>query len=1009
MAWDPSGNRYGIGPASLPRTVPKGPLRMSELGAFRCALWPPGRMNGPGDRMPELTVSLLGPPRVERDGVPVEVDTRKAIALLAYLAVSGQGQNRDTLAGLLWPEYQQARARAALRRTLSTLKKALGGGWLVVRGDLVELDRTDLWLDVETFSELLAATSAHGHDRAEVCPRCIGPLSEAADLHRGDFLAGFALRDSLGFDEWQLFQSEGLRRERAGALERLVRAESEAGDLDAAIGHARRWLQLDPLHEAAHRQLMLLYARTGQRAGAIRQYRECVRILDQELGVPPLEETTELYHAIEEDRVPRSPALKVAPSAVPGPFLPLVGRAAQWAALLEAYRSVGPDGRLVVLEGEAGVGKTRLAEDFLRGVAARGAPIIAVRGYEDESRLAFGTVIEALRSALGVGEDVGLLDRVPEHVLSEIGRLLPELSELRPGLPPPLALDSPGGQSRLFEAVAQVLQAACEGAVPGVLFLDDLHWADEASLDAFSYVAGRLSGRPLLLLACWRDELVPRGHRLRHLLGRAEREGRGGIVALSRLGSAEVEELVDEVVGSQAGEGLAGRLYEETEGLPFLLAQYLAAIAERGVEEEEKEWSLPVEARDLLLSRIDSATDVARQVFAAGAVFGRSFDFETVREASGRSVEETAAALEELIRRGLVVESGAQPGERTLAYDFTHDKLRALAYEEASLTRRRLLHRRVAESLARRPGPADAEAAVIARHYLRAGLEREAARYFRQAGEHARRLFANSEALEYFQAALALGHPDPAGLQESIGDVQTLSGRYEAALTSYESAAAAAEPARLAAIEHRLGAVHHRLGHWDRADRHFEAALAAVGQDGGDDARRARILADRSLTAHLRDRVDQALELAREALELAEAADDAEAVAQAHNILGILVGRSGDRDEARRHLERSLTLAETLPDPTARVAALNNLALVHGSAGELDRALELAEEALVLCELQGDRHREAALHNNLADLLHAADRAEEAMSHLKQAVSIFSEVGQEAGEIQPEIWKLVEW
>src|ERR671918_1881420 len=267
----------------------------------------------PGERMPELTVSLLGPPRVERDGVPVEVDTRKAIALLAYLAVTGRGQNRDTLASLLWPEYHQARARAALRRTLSTLKKALGGSWLVVRGDMVELDPEDLWLDVQKFQDLLADTRTHGHDRDDICPRCIRPLSEAVDLHRGEFLAGFALRNSLGFDEWQLFQSEGLRRELAGALERLVQAEAESGDPDAAIGHARRWLQLDPLHEPAHRQLMLLYARIGQRAGAIRQYRDCVRVLAQELGVPPLEETTRLYQAIKENHVLPPPAVMQEP------------------------------------------------------------------------------------------------------------------------------------------------------------------------------------------------------------------------------------------------------------------------------------------------------------------------------------------------------------------------------------------------------------------------------------------------------------------------------------------------------------------------------------------------------------------------------------------------------------------------------------------------------------------------------------------------------------------------
>ncbi|MGH2681795.1 MAG: ATP-binding protein [Actinomycetota bacterium] len=959
--------------------------------------------------MPELTVSLLGPPQVERDGVPVEVDTRKAIALLAYLAVTARGQNRDTLAGLLWPEYQQARARAALRRTLSTLKKALGGSWLVVRGDMVELDRADLWLDVQRFHDFLADTRTHGHDRDDTCPRCIRPLSEAVDLHRGDFLAGFALRDSLGFDEWQLFQSEGLRRDLAWALERLAQAEAEAEDVEAAIGHARRWLQLDPLHEPAHRQLMLLYAGTGERAGAIRQYRDCVRVLDQELGVPPLEETTELYHAIEEDWVPRRTAPADAPAPVPGPLLPFVGRAAQSAALLESYDSVGPDGRLVVLEGEAGVGKTRLAEEFLRGVAARGGPVIAARGYEDETRLAFGTVIEALRSAV-VGRDIPLLDRMPERDLSEITRLLPELAELRPGLPPPLPLDRPGAQSRLFESVGQVLQTACEGVVPGVLFLDDLHWADEASLDALAYVVGRLSGRPLLLLACWREELVPRGHPLRHLLSRTERAGQGRAIVLSRLGREEVEELVRASVGSEPGEGLARRLFEETEGLPFLLAQYLAAIVQRaGTTEEAREWPLPGEARELLLSRIGSASEVAQQVLAAAAVIGRSFDFETVREAGGRSEEETVVALEELIGRGLVMESGEGQTEAGPSYDFSHDKLRALAYEEATFTRRRLLHRRVARSLARSPRHPGAAAAVIARHYRMAGLERDAAEHFRLAGEHARRLFANTEALEHFQAALALGHPDPAGLNESIGEVHTLLGRYAAALASYETAAAVAEPARLAGIEHRLGAVHHRLGHWDRAERHFEAAHQAVDEAGSNGARTARILADRSLNAHDGGRSDEALELAQRALKLAEAADDPEALAQAHNILGILAGRSGDRAEALRHLEQSLAIAETLPDPSARVAALNNLALVHGSAGEVDRAQELAEQALVLCAGQGDRHREAALHNNLADLLHAAGRSEEAMSHLKQAVTIFSEVGQEAGEVQPVIWKLVEW
>ena len=142
--------------------------------------------------------------------------------------------------------------------------------------------------------------------------------------------------------------------------------------------------------------------------------------------------------------------------------------------------------------------------------------------------------------------------------------------------------------------------------------------------------------------------------------------------------------------------------------------------------------------------------------------------------------------------------------------------------------------------------------------------------------------------------------------------------------------------------------------------------------------------------------------------ELAEAAEDAKALAQAHNILGVLAGHLGDHGNAVRHLERSLALAERLDDPSSRVAALNNLALARGAAGELDRAVALAETALAVCASHGDRHRQAALHNNLADLLQAMGRGEAAMAHLKQAVTIFTEVGA-PGSLQPEIWKLVEW
>jgi len=194
--------------------------------------------------------------------------------------------------------------------------------------------------------------------------------------------------------------------------------------------------------------------------------------------------------------------------------------------------------------------------------------------------------------------------------------------------------------------------------------------------------------------------------------------------------------------------------------------------------------------------------------------------------------------------------------------------------------------------------------------------------------------------------------------------------------------------------------VHHRRGEWSNAERHYAAARKNAGGAG----MQARILADWSLAAHRSGDGARAKRLAAEALTLAERSGDKRALAQAHNILGILTAGRG----ARTHLETSVSLARELGDPEAHVAALNNLALALKGAGQIDRSRELTEQALAQCELIGDRHRTAALHNNLADIFRAQGRRDEAMRHLKRAVRLFSEIG-EASVSEPEVWKLVAW
>jgi DNA-binding SARP family transcriptional activator/predicted ATPase len=979
-----------------------------------------------GMRVPRLTLSLLGPPRVEVDGRPVEVDTRKAIALLMYLAVTGEAHRRDSLATLLWPEYDQESARASLRRTLSALKKGLGGAWLEIQREQIGLQGgPEVSSDVDLFRARLTQTRTHGHSGMEVCAACIPLLSEAAELYRGELAAGFSLRDSPAFDDWQLFEADALRRDAASTLERLAGAMAAQGAWQQAIGYAQRWLAFDPLHEAAHRLLMQVFASCGDRTAALRQYRDCVRVLEKELGVTPLGATTALAEAIKEDRTaplvggqaeppPAARSGHAAPSSTTADprRMHLVGRAAELDALQRAYAGIHLDGHLAAVEGEAGIGKTRLAEELLESLRAKGAAVMVATCHSGEKGLAYAPFVQAVRNALAQSNGAVRLSNAPDHWLVESARLVPELAAVHHGLAQAPPLENPGAQGRFFEGLSQVLLALLTSSAPGVLFVDDAHWADEASLDLLAYLARRLEGRPVLLLVTWRTELVPPDHRLRRLVSDARRIGRATLLLLARLDRVEVRELVRLASPTDVGEleAFAATLSEETEGLPFFIVEYLAAAADA-----PSHGTLPA-VRDLLRSRLAEISQTGRQLLTTAATVGRSFDLTTLREVSGRGEDETVAALDELIARGLMREVGiggsdaSYPGT-TLAFDFTHQRMRELVYEETTLVRRRLLHRRTAEALRARARVANqtgALAAQIAWHLQLAGHDAEAAEQFYEAALHARRVHANAEALLHFRSALALGHVDAAGLHEAIGDLQTLAGDYAAALGSYEVAAAVGNSKDLSRIEHKLGDVYRRRGEWDLAESHFAAAQTGFGHQAVP-GERARLYADWSLVAHRRGRSAQAERLAHEALGLAEADGDVRARAQSHNILGILAASTGEAEQARHHQEQGLALAETLTESSARISALNNLALAYGASGALEQAVELAERALALCVIQGDRHHEAALHSNLADLLHAAGRSDAAIAHLKQAAPIFAEIGARHGDFQPEIWKMTVW
>jgi predicted ATPase/DNA-binding SARP family transcriptional activator len=309
--------------------------------------------------MSTLRLFTLGAPCLERDGVPLEFDTRKNLALVVYLAMTRTSHSRESLITLLWPELEPSRGRAGLRRNLSTLRKALYGEWLVVDRETVGLDPAgEFWLDVDQFRSFASTGKGHDHPQDTLCPECLSALVQAAELYRGDFLTGFSLRDSAAFDEWQFFETESLRRELASVLERLVRGLQKQKEFETAIYYARRWLALDPLHELAHRRLMELYAQSGQQSAALRQYQECERLLQEELGLTPSEETSALYHRIQTGGLEKKPAPRPQHN-LPAHPTPFIGREEELSAIGAQLRD--PGCRLLTLVGPGGIGKTRLA------------------------------------------------------------------------------------------------------------------------------------------------------------------------------------------------------------------------------------------------------------------------------------------------------------------------------------------------------------------------------------------------------------------------------------------------------------------------------------------------------------------------------------------------------------------------------------------------------------------------------------------------------------------------
>src|SRR6266705_429141 len=467
--------------------------------------------------MSQLQLSLLGTPVVKHGERTLTFSTRKALALLVYLAVEGGIHPRKTLSESFWPELDAEHGRAALRATLLELRKLLershGPGeraHLLVERDTLGFDQgSPLVLDlrlVESASKQVGRgiepLAGQAHEAL------LAQLEQATRQAHGPFLARFTLRDSQFFDDWARQHREYWHLRVHQLFDVLSLLYERAGDGERAIETVTRWLGFDPLNEEGYRRLMRLRFSQGDRAGALRAYANGRAVLADELQVEPEPETVALAKRIRHTAPLRSQQFRslrpshASPGQPPANLLdgPFLGRTAEFGTLIECYQRVhAGQPQLVLLQGESGIGKTRLASEFVGWAQAQGAAVLAGRALQTGRQLPYQPCIDVLRCRL---EQEPTPDDLLSAVwLAELSRLLPELRDRYPALPIP-ATDEALGHNRLFEAIARLVQLWATRR-PLVLLLDDMQWADTATLDLVLYLARSLAEQPapvLLLL-----------------------------------------------------------------------------------------------------------------------------------------------------------------------------------------------------------------------------------------------------------------------------------------------------------------------------------------------------------------------------------------------------------------------------------------------------------------------------------------------------------------------------
>ncbi|MBP7688712.1 MAG: AAA family ATPase [Thermoflexales bacterium] len=940
-----------------------------------------------------LRISLFGQPSLVLDATPLRFNAPpKTLPLLAYLLLHrAQPVAREQVAFALWPDERENIARANLRRHLHQLLHALPAAampWIINTGRALQWNaQSDLWLDVAEFERLRAS------------PRT---LAQAVTLYRGDLL------DTL-CEDWLFFERERLRDLYLADLEHLIAQHRSRRDYAKAIGYAQQLLMHDPLREDVVRQGLALRYEAGDRAGALHEYERFAQLLHQELSMPPMPETQALHDQIVHNTllISPSPAFDLTPdrasTAATLPALeirPFVGREIERQQLDARWsRAAHGFGGLLLIGGEAGIGKSRLAHELALSAEAQGGRVLRGHTAPEETQ-PYQALIQACRAALPM---LLTLDLEPVR-LAAIAALLPELTQ-RHALP---ALDLERERLRLFDALAACFEKLARPR-PVLLLLEDLHWAGEATLSLVEFLARRAAAAPVLIVATYREEETPRGHPLRHLRRRLQKETLADHIALTGLTTAALTDWLIQVMPATVDAchwpQLAARLWAASEGNPLFVSLLMQPWFEADTNwidqiERDPKRTLPESLRAIIASRLDQLSPTARAVAEVAAVAGPIFSTELVREVGGWNEASVLDALNELLDRRLVHDAG---GQRQFDYAFAHAVIQQTLYADLPPDRLKHRHRRVGQIMEELYADRLAEiGGELAVHFDRGGEFARAVVYYRRTAYRLINLYADTEALHAIERALAL--LAPASVSDRFEMLALREGVYH---RRGERAAQWADLEQLAALanddEARCAVLHRQIAYFSvTGERAAEA----------DRVERLRACADRApatlwqARAYLvavqyqvliSDYAQAQLSLQR-AAELAQQSDDAAGQVAAQCALADVAVQQGHFETAQAALKLAGQLAGAQSNRSVLVTALRAASGASFAKQDFEAAHAVATQMLDVCRAIGDREGEADALARLAAVAARRYQVQTARQLYAEAERGYNALGKRQGQ-----------